>query len=100
MGGTDEDPDLASACGAVLAPFTVLTISVLTLVSSFSIRLFSRSTHPHPRLRYTDAEFAFDVRGQPLGFGLTGGLWGAGAGVPSPSGTTPQERAEVWFTRA
>ncbi|KAL1701299.1 beta-lactamase/transpeptidase-like protein [Schizophyllum commune] len=42
-----------------------------------------------------NAEFAFDLLGQPLGFGLTGGLWGAGAGVPSPSGSTPQERAEA-----
>ncbi|KAL1678405.1 beta-lactamase/transpeptidase-like protein [Schizophyllum commune] len=46
-----------------------------------------------------NAEFSFDVLGQPLGFGLSGGLWGAGAGVPSPSGSTPQERAEAWFTR-
>ncbi|TRM58482.1 beta-lactamase/transpeptidase-like protein [Schizophyllum amplum] len=46
-----------------------------------------------------NAEFAFDEAGGALGFGLTGGIWGAGAGVPSPQGDTPQARAEVWFTR-
>ncbi|TRM58472.1 beta-lactamase/transpeptidase-like protein [Schizophyllum amplum] len=47
----------------------------------------------------SNAEFAFDEAGGALGFGLTGGIWGAGAGVPSPKGDTPQARAEVWFTR-
>ncbi|KAJ7101414.1 beta-lactamase/transpeptidase-like protein [Mycena belliarum] len=31
------------------------------------------------------------------GFGLTGGLWGAGDGIPDPQGESIAERAEVWF---
>ncbi|KAJ7075673.1 beta-lactamase/transpeptidase-like protein [Mycena belliarum] len=31
------------------------------------------------------------------GFGLTGGVWGAGGGLPDPQGESIAERAEVWF---
>ena len=44
-------------------------------------------------------EFAFDEDGTVSGFGVTGGFWGAGAGVEGPTGDTVQERAEVWFER-
>lgn len=33
-----------------------------------------------------------------IGISVTG-IWGAGAGVPSPQGKTPRERAEVWFSK-
>lgn len=45
-----------------------------------------------------DAEFEI-VDGVVKGFGVWGGLWGAGAGVPSPTGEKPREKAEVWFDR-
>ncbi|EJD51736.1 beta-lactamase/transpeptidase-like protein [Auricularia subglabra TFB-10046 SS5] len=47
-------------------------------------------------------EFGFDTRGRVLGFGLSaeGALWGAGNGLPVPSGKTARERAEIWFDRA
>ncbi|KAF8879112.1 beta-lactamase/transpeptidase-like protein [Infundibulicybe gibba] len=41
-------------------------------------------------------EFARDSPGGRVGLGLTG-VWGAGFGVPGPSGDTVHERAEVWF---
>lgn len=34
-----------------------------------------------------------------VGFGITGGFWGAGQGVDGPVGKTIQERAEVWYDR-
>ncbi|THU84499.1 beta-lactamase/transpeptidase-like protein [Dendrothele bispora CBS 962.96] len=43
------------------------------------------------------AEFASDTEG--LGFGITGGFWGAGAGVEDPVGDGVLERAEVWFEK-
>ncbi|KAJ6630159.1 hypothetical protein B0H10DRAFT_1758968, partial [Mycena sp. CBHHK59/15] len=43
----------------------------------------------------TNVEFGFSDTGS--GFGLVGGVWGAGAGVPDPQGKTVEERAEVWF---
>jgi len=43
------------------------------------------------------AEFAFGVG--ELGFGITGGFWGAGAGVEGPAGERVSERAEVWFEK-
>jgi len=42
------------------------------------------------------AEFSFD--GIP-GVGFRGGIWGAGAGVPSPQGETVKDRAEAWFEK-
>ncbi|KAJ6566564.1 beta-lactamase/transpeptidase-like protein [Mycena capillaripes] len=39
------------------------------------------------------AEFSED---DGLGVAIRG-LWGSGAGVPSPSGSTVKERAEIWF---
>ncbi|KZV81718.1 beta-lactamase/transpeptidase-like protein [Exidia glandulosa HHB12029] len=45
-----------------------------------------------------DAEFEI-VDGRVKGFGVWGGLWGAGEGVPSPKGETPREKAEIWFER-
>ncbi|KAL0960872.1 hypothetical protein HGRIS_005887 [Hohenbuehelia grisea] len=41
------------------------------------------------------ATFAADDQGS--GFGVAGGLWGAGAGVPDPAGNSVRERSEVWF---
>ncbi|KAF8884177.1 beta-lactamase/transpeptidase-like protein [Infundibulicybe gibba] len=41
-------------------------------------------------------EFARDSPGGRVGLGATD-VWGAGVGVPSPSGDTVHERAEVWF---
>ncbi|KAG7440325.1 beta-lactamase/transpeptidase-like protein [Guyanagaster necrorhizus] len=41
------------------------------------------------------AEFVIEEDG--VGFGLTGGIWGAGPGVDPPKGDTVRERAEVWF---
>ena len=43
------------------------------------------------------AEFAFDDG--EVGFGATGGVWGAGPGVAGPVGETVKERAEVWFAK-
>ncbi|KAK7058457.1 hypothetical protein VNI00_002091 [Paramarasmius palmivorus] len=42
------------------------------------------------------AEFAVDDDGN-VGFGVTGGIWGAGPGVEGPGGDNAQQRAEVWF---
>ncbi|RDB30019.1 hypothetical protein Hypma_013824 [Hypsizygus marmoreus] len=36
------------------------------------------------------------AEGRHVGIGFTG-IWGAGAGVPGPIGSTVRERAEVWF---
>ncbi|KAJ7153556.1 beta-lactamase/transpeptidase-like protein [Mycena crocata] len=51
-----------------------------------------------------DARFAgthaeFGSSNGTTGFGLLGGLWGPGAGVPDPKGDTAEERAEVWFSK-
>ncbi|KAF7428064.1 hypothetical protein PC9H_007283 [Pleurotus ostreatus] len=46
----------------------------------------------------TTAEFGRD-KGR-RGFGLFGGFWGAGAGVPSPSTGNVVKRSEVWFNKA
>ncbi|THU79478.1 beta-lactamase/transpeptidase-like protein [Dendrothele bispora CBS 962.96] len=43
------------------------------------------------------AEFAVH-HNKVTGFGMVG-LWGAEAGVPSPSGKTVKQRAEVWFVK-
>ncbi|KAG7088848.1 hypothetical protein E1B28_012802 [Marasmius oreades] len=43
------------------------------------------------------AEF-FSLNGT-IGFGLSGGIWGAGLGVPDPQGDTPQDRSEVWMEK-
>ncbi|KAF7303230.1 Beta-lactamase class penicillin binding protein [Mycena kentingensis (nom. inval.)] len=47
------------------------------------------------------AEFAYHPRTGKVGFGVEGGFWGEGAGVPPPSeeGKDVVERAEVWFER-
>ncbi|KAF8888606.1 hypothetical protein BD779DRAFT_1523891 [Infundibulicybe gibba] len=45
-----------------------------------------------------NAEFFVGPRGKS-GLGFTGGLWGAGPGVPGPSGKNIHERAEVWFDK-
>ncbi|EJD48201.1 beta-lactamase/transpeptidase-like protein [Auricularia subglabra TFB-10046 SS5] len=45
-----------------------------------------------------DAEFEI-VDGVVKGFGVWGGLWGAGLGVPPPAGDGPRDKAEVWFDR-
>lgn len=42
------------------------------------------------------AEFVVD-KGH-IGIGMVG-VWGAGAGVPSPQGKIVREHAEVWFDR-
>ncbi|KAK0458281.1 uncharacterized protein EV420DRAFT_389681 [Desarmillaria tabescens] len=39
----------------------------------------------------------FVIEEDEIGFGLTGGIWGAGPGVDPPNGDTVRERAEVWF---
>jgi hypothetical protein len=45
-------------------------------------------------------EFLLDSeQSNVLGFGVTGGFWGAGPGVDGPVGETVQERAEAWFER-
>ncbi|KAL0567548.1 hypothetical protein V5O48_014444 [Marasmius crinis-equi] len=44
------------------------------------------------------AEFGLDDGA--LGVGFTGGLWGAGDGVPDPSGDTLKERSEIWMEKA
>ncbi|ESK87216.1 beta-lactamase [Moniliophthora roreri MCA 2997] len=44
------------------------------------------------------AEFVVDADGI-VGFGITGGIWGAGEGVHGPVGNSVQERAEVWFNK-
>ncbi|KAL4262563.1 Beta-lactamase-related domain-containing protein [Pleurotus pulmonarius] len=46
----------------------------------------------------TTAEFGRDE--DRRGFGLFGGFWGAGAGVPSPSTGNLVQRSEVWFNKA
>ncbi|KAK7050032.1 hypothetical protein VNI00_005464 [Paramarasmius palmivorus] len=44
------------------------------------------------------AEFVVDDEGK-VGFGITGGVWGAGPGVEGPVGESVKERAEVWFEK-
>lgn len=41
----------------------------------------------------------FVVNGTEIGFGVTGGAWGAGDGVGDPQGNTVRERAEIWFDK-
>ncbi|KAK0186864.1 hypothetical protein F5146DRAFT_935962, partial [Armillaria mellea] len=41
----------------------------------------------------------FVIGEDETGFGLTGGIWGAGPGVDPPNGDTVRERAEVWFKK-
>ncbi|KAJ7185375.1 beta-lactamase/transpeptidase-like protein [Mycena filopes] len=43
-------------------------------------------------------EFSFSNEDDSIGVGFRG-IWGAGAGVPSPSGATVKDRAEVWFEK-
>ncbi|KAF5365308.1 hypothetical protein D9758_005451 [Tetrapyrgos nigripes] len=87
-------------------------ISTHVRLEHFSGNLFnastldSRPTHDpsEPYWTHTEtepiitAEFSSDENGE-LGFGLTGGFWGAGPGVESPVGESAKERAEVWFTK-
>lgn len=57
--------------------------------------------HDEPILADTmhfQAEFEI-IDGVVKGFGLWGGLWGAGAGVESGKGETPRQKAEIWFDR-
>lgn len=44
------------------------------------------------------AEFTADAEGG-VAFGLTGGIWGAGARVAGPRGDSVRERAEVLFEK-
>ncbi len=41
----------------------------------------------------------FVIGEDETGFGVTGGIWGAGPGVDPPNGDTVRERAEVWFKK-
>ncbi|KAI5886361.1 beta-lactamase/transpeptidase-like protein [Schizophyllum commune H4-8] len=81
VGGTDEDPDLASACGAVLAQVTILTISVpLLLVLSRALRI------PSSALRTLAHAFAIHVFSQRRGVRLR--CAGQGALAPRFSAET------------
>lgn len=44
-------------------------------------------------------EFEVDEETGQVGFGVQGGVWGAGSRVPPKQGKTAKERAEVWFER-
>ncbi|KAF5365311.1 hypothetical protein D9758_005454 [Tetrapyrgos nigripes] len=48
-------------------------------------------------LEIVTAEFTFDGE---VGFGITGGFWGAGVNVAGPVGNSVKEKAEVWFGRS
>lgn len=45
------------------------------------------------------AEFVIGENKRVEGIAISGGAWGAGSGVGEPEGSTPRERAEVWFNR-
>ncbi|KAK0470763.1 hypothetical protein IW261DRAFT_1345236 [Armillaria novae-zelandiae] len=53
--------------------------------------------HQEGRDELITAEFV--IGEDETGFGVTGGIWGAGPGVDPPNGDTVQERAEVWFKK-
>ncbi|KAJ7182523.1 beta-lactamase/transpeptidase-like protein [Mycena crocata] len=50
--------------------------------------------------RFAGTHVEFGSSNGKSGFGLLGGLWGPGAGVPDPKGDTAEARAEVWFSKA
>lgn len=53
--------------------------------------------HQEGRDELIAAEFV--IGEDESGFGVTGGVWGAGPGVDPPNGDTVRERAEVWFKK-
>jgi len=51
---------------------------------------------------YMNIEFGYkedDDLAVVAGLGIQGGFWGAGPGIMRPQGETPEDRAEVWFSR-
>ncbi|KAK7054310.1 hypothetical protein VNI00_003503 [Paramarasmius palmivorus] len=58
------------------------------------------NSHSGPRVLTAPGfvvEFATADDGSGIGMAMNGGFWGAGTGVPEPSGDTVEQRAEVWF---
>ncbi|KAF5391209.1 hypothetical protein D9757_003078 [Collybiopsis confluens] len=87
--------------------FNVTGLASLVIVASyprtFRVRILGEKQEYWAKIATENslitAEFAFNDEGDVVGFGVAGGLWGAGPGVEGPTGDTVQDRAEIWFDR-
>ncbi|ESK80791.1 penicillin-binding protein, partial [Moniliophthora roreri MCA 2997] len=94
-------PTLLAKPDTVLAEYVVLTHSDGNKFDIAAMHSFPTNNPEQPFwakvLTAPGFVVEFAATDNGIGMAMNGGIWGAGTGVPDPTGDSLEERAEVWF---